>query len=85
MRLPSMRPGFRSCYVRHIWVRDRSLFIAWRGGGRILGGSLNFWEKEKEVSVITENPKGGITENRGGTTQICLENDKRQDKTDKGV
>ena len=30
-------------------------------------------------SVVTENPKGGITENFGriqrGTTQICLENE----------
>ena len=37
--------------------------------------------------VITENPKGEIAENfgriQGGITQICLENDKGQDKTDK--
>ena len=27
--------GFRSCYVRHIWVRDRSLFIAKVGEGGV--------------------------------------------------
>ena len=38
-------------------LRHRSLFIAWQGGGggaRIFGGS-----------VVTENPKGRITENIG--------------------
>ena len=35
------------------------------GGWRILGGSLDFWEKKKGGSVVTENPKGGIAENVG--------------------
>ena len=30
-QLPSIWPGFKSCYVRHVWVRDWSLLIAWGG------------------------------------------------------
>ena len=37
-QLPSIWPGLRSYYVRHIWVRDRSLFIAWGGKGHFRGG-----------------------------------------------
>ena len=39
------------------------------------GRSLDFKENKRGGSVVTENPKGGITENfglRGRTTQICL-------------
>ena len=64
-RLPSIWPGFRSCYVRHIWVRDRSLFIAWGQGRRILGGITWFLGVQKGGSVVTENPKAGIAENFG--------------------
>ena len=53
-----------------------------RGGGwgrRILGGITWFLGEQKGGSVITENPKGGSLktseEFRGGTTQICLENE----------
>ena len=74
-----MWPEFRSCYVRHIWVRDRSLFIAWVRGRRILEGITCFLGEQKGGSVVTENPKAGIAENfgriQGGTTQICLENE----------
>ena len=49
------------------------------GGGGEFGGRINwFLGEQKEGSVVTEKPKGGITENFGriqrGTTQICLEN-----------
>ena len=61
-------------------IRDRSLFIAWEGGGgRILGGDhLILGRKKRGESVVTSNPKGGITEKFGriqrGATQIWLEN-----------
>ena len=45
-------------------LRDRSLFIAW-GGGDFGGESLDFEENKRGVSVVTENPKGGIPENFG--------------------
>ena len=52
---------------------DGSLFIAWGGGGGSGGGDVfaggggvtRFLEEQKEGSVVTENPKGGITENFG--------------------
>ena len=44
-----------------LFFRDRSLFIAW--GQRILGGITSFMGEQKEGSVVTENPKGGIAEN----------------------
>ena len=48
--------------------RDRSLFIAkggWGGGaGNFRGDHLSF-KRTKGGSVVTENPKGGITENFG--------------------
>ena len=51
-------------------------------GQRILGGIALFLGEQKGRSVVTENPKQGITENfrriqrgGGGTTQICLENE----------
>ena len=52
----------------------------WGGGGwTILGGFSWFLGEQKGGSVVTENPKGGITENLGKiqrrTTQICLENE----------
>ena len=41
--------------------------------------SLDFKEKKKGGSVVTENPSGGSMKTleafRGGTTQICLENE----------
>ena len=47
------------------------------GGWTILGGITWFLEEQKGGSVVTENPKGGITENLGRiqreTTQICLQ------------
>ena len=48
--------------------------------GRILGGITWFLGEKKRGPVVTENQKGGIAENfgriqRGGTTQICLENE----------
>ena len=54
--------------------------MGWGGGGqRILGGITWFLGEQKGGSVITENPKGGSLktseEFRGGTTQICLENE----------
>ena len=64
-RLQSIWPGFRSCHVCHIWVRDRSLFIAWVRGQRILEGITWFLGEQKGVSVVTENPKAGIVENVG--------------------
>ena len=45
------------------------------------GGITCFLVEQKGVSVITENPKGAggslktLEEFRGGTTQICLENE----------
>ena len=48
-------------------------------GRRILGGITRFLGAQKGGAVVTENPKGGITENsegfRVGITQICLENE----------
>ena len=49
------------------------------GGGQEFGWRINlFLGEQKEGSVVTEKPKGGITENFGrikrGTTQVCLEN-----------
>ena len=61
-------------------VRDRSLFIAW-GGGEVEGFGEETWflGEQKEGSVVTENPRGRITENfgriQGGNNQICLENE----------
>ena len=47
------------------------------GGGRekIVGGITWFLGEQKGGSVVTENPKGGITDSEGGTTQIFLENE----------
>ena len=50
-------------------LRDRSLFIAkggWGGGGagNFRGNHLSFG-RTKGGSVVTENPKGGITGNIG--------------------
>ena len=45
-------------------LRDRSLFIAWGGGG-ILGGNHLIFRRTKGGSVVTENPKAGIPENFG--------------------
>ena len=60
-RLPSIWPGFRSCYVRHIWVRDWSLFIAWVRGRKILGGITWFLGEKKAKGGISCNwePKSG--------------------------
>ena len=55
-------------------IRDRSLFIA--SGGERGGGGGGF----QGDHLIFERKKGGIAENfgriqRGGTSQICLENE----------
>ena len=62
---------------------DGSLFIAGGGGGSgaedFAGGITRLLEEQKGGSVVTENPKGGSLKTlegiRGGTTQICLENE----------
>ena len=58
-------------------VRDRSLFIAWRGGGRAedFGGRGHLiFRRTKVASVVTENPKGGLLKTldglRGGATKF---------------
>ena len=43
-------------------LRDQSLFIAW-GKGDLGGGITWFLGEQEGGSVVTENPKGGITEN----------------------
>ena len=49
-----------------VGVRDRSLFIVWGGGGaEYLGGITRRLGEQKGGSVVTENPKGGITGNFG--------------------
>ena len=55
------RDLIRECLFPQLFFRDRSLFIAW--GQRILGGITSFMGEQKEGSVVTENPKGGIAEN----------------------
>ena len=62
--------------------KDQSTVIYHLGGGggwRILGGFTWFLREQKGGSVVTENPKGGITENFGriqkGDHSICLENE----------
>ena len=50
------------------------------GGAGGAGGEVTWYlGEQKRESVVTENPKDGITENFGriqrGTTQICLENE----------
>ena len=54
-------------------IRDQSLFITCRRG------VTWFLGEQKGGSVVTENPKGGLLKTleglRGGTTQICLENE----------
>ena len=49
------------------WVRDRSIFNACgRGGGRrILGGDHLIFGRTKGGTVVTENPKGWISEKFG--------------------
>ena len=48
-----------------VGVKDRSLFIV-RGAGRgIWGGITRRLGEQKGGSVVTENPKGGITGNFG--------------------
>ena len=48
-------------------------------GGEYLGGDHLIFRRTKEGSVVTEDPKGGVTENFGRirkeATQICLENE----------
>ena len=51
-------------------------------GGEYLGGGGEdhlIFRRTKEGSVVTEDPKGGVTENFGRiqkeATQICLENE----------
>ena len=48
------------------------------GGENLGGGSIDFLGEQKEGSVVTEKPNGGITENfrriQRVTTQICLDN-----------
>ena len=45
--------------------KDQSPVIYHLGGGGILEGITWFWREQKGGSVVTENPKGGITENFG--------------------
>ena len=49
------------------------------GGGGIFGRITWVLGERKGESVVTENPKGGSLKTlegfRGGTTQICLENE----------
>ena len=44
-----------------------------------MGGDHLIFRRTKEGSVVTEDPKGGVTENFGRiqkeATQICLENE----------
>ena len=57
---------FPNCNIHGLQsVRDRSLFIARRGGGGGFGGITWFLGKQKGGSVVTENPKRGITETFG--------------------
>ena len=44
--------------------RDRSLFITW-GGSEDFGGDHLIFRRTEGGSVVTESPKGGITENFG--------------------
>ena len=53
-----------------------------RGGEYFFGGGDHLiFRRTKEGSVVTEDPKGGVTENFGRirkeATQICLENEDR--------
>ena len=48
-------------------LRGRSLFIAWGEGGRKI-----FLGEQKGGSVVTENPKEGITENYGKIQGVLL-------------
>ena len=45
---------------------DKGSVIIYRRGGGILGGITWFWGEQKGRSVVTKNPKGGITENFRG-------------------
>ena len=45
-------------------LRDLSLFIAW-GGAKNFGGDHLTFRRTKGGLVVTENPKGGVTENVG--------------------
>ena len=56
---------FPNCNIHGLHsLRDRSLFMARRGGG--FGGGITwFLGEQKGGSVVTENPKGGINENFG--------------------
>ena len=59
---------------RPVYLRNRSLLITWVGWG-----SLDFKEKKRGISRNRE-PKVGdqrktLETFRGGTTQICLENE----------
>ena len=55
--------SFRKFFNSYVFliIGDRSLFIA--GGG--LWGITWFLEEKRGGSVVTENPKGGISENFG--------------------
>ena len=50
-----------------------------RGGEYFGGGDHLIFRRTKEGSVVTEDPKGGVTENferiQKEATQICLENE----------
>ena len=52
------------------------IYRLWRGG-RILGGSMDFWENKSGDQSWLRTQKGGSLKTlegfRGGTTQICLE------------
>ena len=62
--LPTTVKGILVLFCNILILRDPLLFIAWWGGGRrILEGITWFLGKQKGRSIVTENPKGGITEN----------------------
>ena len=55
------------------------IIIAWEGGEGGGGGFLGGSREQKGGLVVTKNRKGGSLKTlegfRGGTTQICLENE----------
>ena len=64
----------------HVFARYLGPVIIYRlGRAEDFGDTTWFLGEQRGGSVVTENPKGGITENFGriqrGTTQICLQNE----------
>ena len=71
---------FRCQNIISLVPRDRSLFIAW-GGGEIMGGNHLIFRITKGGISRNREPKRGDhwkfwkDQGRGGTAQICLENE----------